>query len=1000
MNTARRSGKRAGSFRAAVVILTLVVPCLAGKAADQWRLIPVEVEGTKDTMVADFALGADGTPWAALARPQNTICYWQEGKWHKIPGEFSFDSYQTQLYVSPAGRVYLRQVAPEGYARRSTPPKPHFGALYLLQDKRAEYVTEYYYDIPHMPAQLFFDSKGRIWNWGNLFLAKFEDGQWERVEANLGPYVQVIEDAQGNVYFFGSTLAYCRNGQLTLNAQPPSFPWEQQQRLKCYLWGRDKAFFLAPSHPGAVVIDLNTFAALDVLHSEPLSQNALRELYAREYRRKERAWENVPVLARSSLWDAFRDREGNVWVLGSSPTYRGFVYVKVCAADNRVEERTETAAIDRGGSMDSRPQPVLCARDGTICFGAKRDGVYLYRQGVLTHMDWKQGLAVNETNWIREHPDGAIWFASRQMGIVVYDPHGVPGPGPTSPFQTSWEEYPLATRMVVRDFQGRLWCCLRDKPEKVSCWNGQAWEHFDWGFDVASLRTLSVDNLQRLHLLATTDRELVVCRLTKGRVDRFRDFQEMLVDSVRTGSRGFKSSDGFPRVVPLVIGDGEIWYNDAFSSKLRRYSGGAWHEFEVDPYGVNIFRHSHDRVLIESGRRFLQFDRGQLVEFTDEHTRNQEYLLGESGLQPFDADLYEAHKGELFPARKVKDAVYVFTRADDLRSFKEDKPPAGAARLPPTPVQIWLAEGGFWAQSDNSAVVQRYYNGLLLEANLVITPVAGSLWGGSVTLCEETSGDLWIRRQETLFHVKRPHLDTRITAPQTAECASRAVRVSFAGTASDGKEERLTYAWRLDGGPWTNTMERRYADVEFERPGIHVFEVAAVGYLGNLDTTPATMKLNAVWFLPEVRIVSGPSEVVTDWDVAIAYEVVKRSEGSTLAFQWRLDGGPWHGTQGTTVRPTGLNDGEHLFEVRAVEDNRYVQEPPASTKFTVRMDYEKVIRAAVKKLYSADYGEREAAVARLVALGARCRPYLKKELESADEDTQWWIRAALGQIDK
>ena len=45
-------------------------------------------------------------------------------------------------------------------------------------------------------------------------------------------------------------------------------------------------------------------------------------------------------------------------------------------------------------------------------------------------------------------------------------------------------------------------------------------------------------------------------------------------------------------------------------------------------------------------------------------------------------------------------------------------------------------------------------------------------------------------------------------------------------------------------------------------------------------------------------------------------------------------------------------------------------------------------------------GQREAAVARLVALGERCRPYLKKELENADEGTQWWIRAALEQINK
>jgi len=46
---------------------------LHARAEPQWRLIPVEVDGVKDTMVVDFAIGADGTPWAALSQPQGTL---------------------------------------------------------------------------------------------------------------------------------------------------------------------------------------------------------------------------------------------------------------------------------------------------------------------------------------------------------------------------------------------------------------------------------------------------------------------------------------------------------------------------------------------------------------------------------------------------------------------------------------------------------------------------------------------------------------------------------------------------------------------------------------------------------------------------------------------------------------------------------------------------------------------------------------------------------------
>jgi hypothetical protein len=995
MNTEGRSGKRAGPSCVVAAILVLAFPCPDGKAADQWRLIPIEVEGTKDTMVADFALGAEGTPWLALCRPQGTLCYWQDGQWHKIPGEFSLDPYRTQFHVSPAGQVYLSQPAPEGYARRRTPPKPHFGALYLLSNQRAEYVTEYYYDIPHVPAQLFFDRKGRIWNWGNLFLAKFEDGQWERVEANLGPYVQVIEDAKGNMYFFGSTLAYCRNGQLTLNAKPPSFPWEQPQRLKCYLWGRDKAFFLAPSHPGAVVIDLNTLAPLDALHSEPLSHNTMRELYVRERRNKERVWETVPVLARSSLWDAFPDREGNVWVLASNPTYHGYAYLKVCAADNRVEERTETAAIDRGSSMDSRPQPVLCAQDGTICFGARRNGVYLHREGILTHVGWKQGLGINETNWVCEHPDGTVWFASRQTGIAVYDPRGVPGTGPTSPFQASWEEHPLAAGMLLRDFQNCLWTCRKDQAGKISRWDGRTWEPFDPGFDPTSLQILFVDNLQRLHFVAFAEPKARVYRLAGGRVDRFDSFLEMLVDSVRTGARKFRDGGPYRSPAPLVIGEHGIWCRDVLSGRVMRYDGQTWCEVSSRPSSVSLFQHRNDQVLIGNEQRFEILDRGQLVEFTSVHTRHQEYLLGECGFQPFDADVYEQCKGELFPVRKTNEAIYVFENPSDFTRFSKDSLPPPAVKLPSHIRRVWPAEGGFYA-CVGAGQLLRYYRGLSLAISLVATPATADCPEHAFDACEDANGALWMRREGTLFRVQRPQLETRITAPQTPECTSPGARVTFTGTSTDGAT--LSYAWRLDDEPWSQPAEQQYADLEFTRPGSHTFEVTSVGPMGNLDTTPAVLTLNVVWSLPEVRIVSAPGETVTDLDVAIRYEVVKRSEGSKLSFQWRLDSGAWHDTRETTVRPAGLQDGEHLFEVRAVEDNRYVQETPASTRFTVKVDYERAILAAIKKLHSGDYGQREAAVARLVALGARCRPYLKKDLESADEDTQWWIRAALGEI--
>jgi hypothetical protein len=1000
MNAERKSGRRTSFCGVVAAILALAFPCLEGNAADQWRLIPVEVEGETDTMVADFALGADGTPWVALARPQDTICYWQEGKWHRLAGNFVIRKYMSgpRFYVS-AGKVYLALNAGEGGPDRQSPAKQQYGSIYLLKDKRAEFVADYYCDLPRIVPRLFFDSKGRIWNWGDTFLEKFEDGRWDRVQATMNGDPQIVDDMNGNVYFFAKTLSYYRNGQFTLNARLPSFAWEQLA-LRCCLWGTDKVVLISGAGRGAMVFDLNTLTFSDVLHSAPLPEETVRAWRRSRSRGSEDPLQNQPPLVRSRLGSLFRDAQGNVWVLAYRENSRDRFYIRISATGDRVEEKPETAAIYADQMFTYYvPHAIRCAKDGTIYFGGVLNGVYVYHDGKLTHAGWQQGLAVNMANWVYEHPDGTVWFASRRTGIAVYDPCGVPGTDPTSPFQTTWEQYALANEMVVQDFEGGLWCCLKDKPRKLSHWNGRVWEHFDVDFDTAYLPAFVVDNLRRLHIFSVTERRFVFCRFAEGRVERFADFKAMILDSVRTGSRAFRSGGAYPSRAPLVVNEQEVWCIEPTVARLMRFSAGGWHEVRADPHSSDIFRRTDQGVLIGTQRGFLTLEGGQLIEFADEHTRHQEYLLGPSGLQPFDRDVYERNPSELFPARKTQETIYVFSNLTDFNAFREDNVPLQAVKFSKYFDRLWLAEGGFWAYERGTSGLRRYYKGLLLTVDLAVTPAPTEFGAIFCHPHEETNRDIWIRDYLTLFRVQRPKLDTRITTPQTAECASPTLRIEFDGT-SDGPEgEPLMYAWRLDGGPWSGPTGQTYADLEFTQPGPHEFEVLAVGSMGNVDTTPAVQRLSVTLPVPEVRIVSAPQGIVTDLDVAIVYEVVKRSEGSRLTFQWRLDGGTWHDTREMTIRPIGLPDGEHILEVRAVADGKYVQAPPASVRFEVRVNYDQAITAAIQQLHSNDYAQREAAAQRLAFLGSRCLPYLKKELERSDEDTRWWIRAVIGQIE-
>ena len=153
-----------------------IIACLSvsenilGEVRKQWTVIPIEIAGEQNTYVSDFAIGEEGVPWATLSAPGNTICYLQDGKWHKLESKFMTGTYLAKLYASPNGKVYLSQSGREPFTKPPPDLKQNFGGLYLLKEGKAAYVTDYYYEVAHNKPNLYFDKKGRIWNWGNKFI--------------------------------------------------------------------------------------------------------------------------------------------------------------------------------------------------------------------------------------------------------------------------------------------------------------------------------------------------------------------------------------------------------------------------------------------------------------------------------------------------------------------------------------------------------------------------------------------------------------------------------------------------------------------------------------------------------------------------------------------------------------------------------------------------------------------------------------------------------------
>jgi len=960
-----------------------IIACLAvsgniqGEVRKQWTIIPVEVSGEKVTYISDFAIGEEGVPWVALSTPHHTICYWQNGKWHKLAGNFTTGAYLARLYASPNGKVYLSQPCRGSYVRPTSDLKHHFGGLYLLEEGKATYVTDYYYEVSHNYPNLYFDKKDRIWNWGNRFIAKFEDGKWERIEASLGP-CRIVEDTKGNVFFIGrKIISYYKDGIFKTDIKLPDMAYEMRNAsFKCCLWGDDKVLFIYYGKRGAWVLDL-------------------KKLEVQNYSHRETA------LFDSALYDLFRDRQGNAWILAHNhKKAKNYFYIKVSAKDGKVEELLSTAAIEWDNHRNLQyPESVLCTSDGAIYFGPPGEGVYIFRNDQVSHIGWRQGLSLNSTDWVFEDKEGTIWFASRRKGIGVYDPKGTQAEEPPSHFMRTWKELPLACRALIKDLEGNIWCCLKDKPNTVSKWGVRDWEHFEVRTDTSKIKTFLVDDLNRLHL-RMYDNASGVYRLSGSKVEHFRDLRDMLVDSVRTGSREFRSSNPRHILPPVVTKDKEIWYALSNYERFSHYDGIQWHQFNLSDDIWHIFKWKDDSVMIRTqGEKFFTLDKGQLVEFNNQHTLNQEYMLSECGIRLFDKAVYEANKGKFYPMRRTYKAIYLFENEDDFLDFTEDDIPSTAIKLSKYLDRIWLADGGFWAHEDNLPRLNRYYKGLMLNVDLATTPVGSILWAQQCDTVEDRTGNLWLRSRDTAFVIKQGLIDTAITIPKKLVYESRKLRIAFVGT-SDGEEsDKLRYCWRLDDGEWSEPSKKKYVEMNFAKSGFHNFEVMSIGEIGNVDTTPATLKLNIVIPLPEVRIVSTPDKLSEGPDIVVEYEVVKREEGSQLSFQWRLDNGKWHDTLDTKVFFSFLDDGKHVFEVRAVEDYKYIQPAPSKVEFVLKTDYHRLIARETERLKSASYSEREKAAATLVFIGERCLPYLRKELKQATRDTEWWFKNVIWQIE-
>jgi uncharacterized delta-60 repeat protein len=166
--------------------------------------------------------------------------------------------------------------------------------------------------------------------------------------------------------------------------------------------------------------------------------------------------------------------------------------------------------------------------------------------------------------------------------------------------------------------------------------------------------------------------------------------------------------------------------------------------------------------------------------------------------------------------------------------------------------------------------------------------------------------------------------DTAITSGPSGTVASTSATITFdspSGTPAVGF--KCAFAGTLFDctSPWTITALSE---------GEHGFSVYAVDAEGNSDRTPASIWWTVDTSAPDTTITSGPSGTVAQNTAAFTFSATETG----VSFQCSLDGAAFASCV-SGAGYSGLADGMHMFEVRAVDAAGNIDASPASQTWSV-----------------------------------------------------------------
>lgn len=234
------------------------------------------------------------------------------------------------------------------------------------------------------------------------------------------------------------------------------------------------------------------------------------------------------------------------------------------------------------------------------------------------------------------------------------------------------------------------------------------------------------------------------------------------------------------------------------------------------------------------------------------------------------------------------------------------------------------ATGAGTASAENRAVIAGGLAGPILTANgtaggpyRVTARAAGAATANGVTGVD--------------FHLTNlPVPDTAIVSGPADPTAQTAADFSFRGSGGEGE---LSFQYQLDGsGSWTSGDNPLHLEDLVD--GRHELQARSVDTRGNADPAPAVHNWTVDTVAPDTTISSYPPNPGGN-PVAVFHFAGSDPGGSGVArFESALDGTAW-GVANSPLTLTGLGDGSHTFQVRAIDAAGNVDSAPATYTWVV-----------------------------------------------------------------